>query len=143
MSPAIPDAEALVAGWLRDDVSIEAMDARVASETPKTMQRPWIRVTQLDATDDARSSIEHLLTFMVQLDCYAGEIATTAHAAPAEASLLARRARAVLKDTCGQVLDGVVVSQVRFTGHLRLPDTTMEPARQRVIVTAEVTLHAI
>lgn len=139
----IPDAEALVGGWLREHPDIASMGARVAGRTPSSMTGPWIRVTMLDATDRGSSGTEHLIEYPLQLDCFAGNTAMQAFNGQAEASLLARRARAILHGLQGTQDDGVVVTSVTFGGHFRSPDTTYEPARERVIVTAYVWLHAV
>ncbi len=52
-----------------------------------------------------------------------------------------RTARAVLHALAGTTTDGVVVTRVRFTGHLRAPDTALEPARERVVLTAQLMLR--
>lgn len=137
----IPDAEALVGAWLRDHDDLTALGARVAGRTPNTTTMPWIRVTQLDATPIARSGLEHVIDYMVQLDCYAGADAMADFAGQAEASIVARTARAVLKDLEGTTADGVVVTRVAFTTHLRAPDADMEPARERVILTCLLMMH--
>lgn len=142
MSPlaVIADAEALIGAWLREHDDIAALDARVAGQTPNSLTRPWIRVTQLAAPDESAGT-EHLIDYMVQLDCYAGSDATNGHTGQAEATLLARTARAVLKATEGSTVDGVVVTRVKFSTHMRAPDTAMEPARERVILVAELMMH--
>lgn len=137
----IPDAEALIGAWLRDHPDITALDARVAGRTPDTLTRPWVRVTQLDATPINRSALDYAIDFTIQLDCYAGSDAMSVFNGQAEASLLARTARAVLKAIEGTAADGVTVSRVRFATHLRAPDTMLEPARERVILVAEILLH--
>lgn len=139
----IPDCEALAGGWLREHPDIAAMGARVAGSTPRSMTAPWVRVTQLVATDSASSGIEHLIDYTLQLECYAGEAAQSAFTGQAEASLLSRRVRAVLKGMEGVQADGVVVTRVAFSGDARLPDTALEPARERYVLTAEVMLHAV
>lgn len=139
----IPDSETLIGGWLRDHADITALDARVAPRTPRTTALPWVRVTQLDATPIARAGFEHFIDFMVQLDCYAGAEAMSDFRGQAEASLLARTVRAVLKAVEGTVADGVAVSRVRFSTHLRAPDAALEPARERVVLTAHVMMHAV
>jgi hypothetical protein len=137
----IPDCEALVGGWLREHPDIAALGARVAGSTPRSMTAPWVRVTQLAAPDV--SGVEHLIDYTLQLECYAGEDAQAAHAGQAEASLLSRRVRAVLKGMEGVQADGVVVTRVVFSGDARLPDNALEPARERYVLTAEVMLHAV
>lgn len=138
--PVILDAEQLVGDWLREHADIIALDARVAGNTPDTLTRPWIRVTQLDAPDEG-AGLEHVIDYIVQCDCYAGSDAMRAFDGQATAKLLAATARAVLKATQGTTSDGAVISRVRFSSHLRAPDTTMEPAMQRVILTAELLMH--
>lgn len=137
----IPDAEALVGGWLREHEDIAALDARVAGSTPNSRTRPWIRLTQLDARPIARSRFEYAMDYTLQLDCYAGETAMDAFAGQAEASLLGRTARAVLKALESTTTDDVVVSRVRFSTHMRSPDTTTEPALERVILVADILMH--
>lgn len=139
--PTILDAEALVGAWLRDHEDIEAIGARVAGRTPDSTRLPWIRVTQLDATPIARSGQDYAIDYMLQLDCYAGEDAMRDFVGQAEASALARTARAVLKALEGTTADDVVVSRVMFTTHLRAPDTALEPARERYILIAFVLMH--
>lgn len=139
--PVIPDAEALIGSWLREHGDITALNARVAGRTPDKTTLPWIRVTQLDATPIARSRLEHVIDYMIQLDCYAGSEAMSDYVGQAEASLLARTARAALKALEGTTQDDVVIAGVRFTTHLRAPDTDMEPARERYIITANLLMH--
>lgn len=144
MSPVdtLPDVEALVGGWLAGHSDVAAMDARVASSTPASMSRPWIRVTLL-APEDVAHGLEHLVVFTLQLDCYAGAVAQAAFAGRQEAWTLSARARAVLHAVKGSVGGGVVVTNVGFPGHVRVPDTTFEPARERYVLTVDVTLHAL
>lgn len=139
----IPDAEALIGAWLREHDDIIDLDARVAGRTPNSTTMPWIRVTQLDAPPIARARQDHHIDYMIQLDCYAGATSTAAHTAQAEASTLGRTARAVLKALEGTVTDGVAVNRVRVTTHIRDPDTALEPARERVIIVADVLMHPV
>lgn len=137
----IPDAEALVGGWLRGHPDLIALGARVAGRTPNTTTAPWIRITQLDATVIPRARSEYHVDYTIQLDCYAGAAAMTAHTGQAEASAVARTARAILVGLRATVADGVAVSRVRIATHLRNPDTVMEPARERFILVAEILMH--
>lgn len=138
----LPNVEAIVGDALRNHPDIAAIGARVAGSTPATITLPWIRVTQLDMPD-AGNSLEHLVSPMVQLECYAGKAATNAHAGQMEAWRLKATARAILAGLKGSVTNGAVVTGVVFTGDARIPDTAMEPARERYILTADVTLHAV
>jgi hypothetical protein len=136
----IPDAEALVGDWLREHPAVVALDANVAGRTPTSMSKPWVRVTQLDAR--AVGGLEHLIRFPLQLDCYAGREAMDAGVGQAEAKYLARTVRSILTGLAGATIDGVTVTHVRVLGDMRAPDTTLEPARERVVLTVEVSMHA-
>lgn len=133
----IPDAEMVLGDYLRTHPDVEALEARVAGKTPTTFTLPWVRVTQLDAID--KTGNEHLIDFLVQFDCYAGSVEDGAQG---EASLLRRTVRAALKAAQGQTLDGVVISDVTVTGDVHLPDTTLEPARERYVLSVTVHAHA-
>lgn len=138
----IPEADALVAGWLRAHPAIVSLDANVAGTLPDSITRPWIRVTSFGPDDDETSRLEHLLDYFLQLDCYAGSVSTKAGEGQGEASTLVRTARAVLREKQGQTLDGVVVCEVRFGGMPRIPDTYFEPARERYALDVFVRMHA-
>lgn len=138
--PVILDAEQLVGGWLREHDDITALDARVGGRTPDTLTHPWVRVTQLAAPDEGHG-LERLIDYIVQCDCYAGSRAMSDFQGQATASALAKAARAVLKALEGTTTDGAVVTRVRFSTHLRAPDAAMEPAMERVILTAELKMR--
>jgi hypothetical protein len=134
----IPDGERLVANYLRDhpDILAITIGRRVSGKTPESINDPWVRVTMLDAANQENSRPEHLINYLLQCDCYAGQ-----DGGQPEAKLLARTVRAVLDGMPG-THDGVVVSSVRFTGMARVPDPGFEPARERVVLTAIVWAHA-
>lgn len=134
----IPDAPAIVGSQLRAHPDVVALDARVAGQLPKSFTKPWVKITQLDATNVTGGRPEHLINFYLQLDCYAGG---TADNAQEQASVLGRTIRAVLHDLTERDIDGVVVTQVAFTGDARIPDEAFEPARERVVLDAEVRIH--
>jgi hypothetical protein len=138
----LPNVEALIGDALREHPDITALGARVAGQTPSTITLPWIRITQLDMPDVGHN-LEHLIAPMLQVECYAGKAATDAHAGQMEAWRLKATTRAILKALQATETDGVYVSKVVLLGDARLPDTTMEPARERYILTVEVTAHAI
>lgn len=135
----IPDAEAILGDYLRDHADIQALDARVAGRTPSSQTLPWVRVTQLDATDV--TDVEHLLDHLLQFECYAGKDAMDNFVGQAEASLLGRTVRAVLRSAKGQTLGDAVVTHVSFQGMPRIPDPDFEPARERFILTATIHMH--
>lgn len=135
--------EALVGEWLREHPDVQTLGAHVGGRTPDNAMRPWVRVTLLAATDHPRVHREYLLEYTLQIECYAGKTATDDHAGQAEAWALRTAARQILHSVEGQALDGVVVTQVRFSGDARLPDTTMEPARERYVLTVAIRAHAL
>lgn len=134
----LPDAPAIVGSRLRSHPDVMALDARVAGKLPSSFKKPWVKITQLDATNVTGGDPEHLINFYLQLDCYAGG---TDENAQEQASVLGRTTRAVLHDLTEQEIDGVVVTQVIFTGDARIPDEAFEPARERVVLDAEVRMH--
>lgn len=134
----IPDAEQILGAYLRDE-----LDCNVAGRTPNSTANKWVKLVQLDATDAPGSGAEHLIDFMLQLDCYAGQEAMDDHTGQAEAWLLARTTRALLKAMIAQAFGDVVVTQVTFSGMARIPDKDFEPARERVILTASVWMHPV
>lgn len=135
----IPDIEAVVGPYLRADTDVTALvDAsRILGQAPGTTDDAWVRITQLDARNQTEP-VDHLILFMVQLDCYASKTGLDG-SQQKEATLIARTVRASLKAAAGThddtVITGVSVSQSRQ------PDTDFEPARQRVILTAQVWAH--
>lgn len=138
----IADAEKIVGAFLREHADVVALDANVAGRTPSSITKPWIRVTQLDAAD-APSGHDHLVDYLLQLDCYAGQEAMKDHTGQAAASTLARTARAALKELEATSVEDVVVSEVQFTSMARIPDTDFEPAHERFILDTRVRLHAV
>lgn len=134
----IPDAEKLVSNYLRNHFDVAALAARVVGKTPATTTTAWVRVTQLAANADLDSRADHLVNFMVQLDCYAGSTG-----GQPEANLLARTVREALHEMPDETFVDAVVSSARFVGMLRLPDQDFEPARERVVLTAQVYAHAV
>lgn len=139
----IPDIERTLGDYLRDHGDITALGARVAGQLPKSFTRPWIRVTQLDAREVSRPMNrreEHLINFFVQLDVYAGSEPVNAQA---DASELARVARAVLCAMPDQTFYDLIVTDVMINSHARIPDLDFDPPRERYVVAAEIYAHAI
>jgi hypothetical protein len=134
----IPDAPAILGVRLREHPAVIELGARVAGQIPKSFTKPWVKVTQLDALNVTGGQPEHLISFLIQFDCYAGSEANNAQA---QASLLGRTIRAVLHDLTEQDIDGVVITSVGFTSDARIPDEAFEPARERVVLDADVRMH--
>lgn len=125
------DGEKLVAGYLRDD------GLRVVGKTPDSTATAWVRLTQLDARDLSEPK-DHLVSYLLQLDCYAGKTG-----GQPEANTLGLAVRAALRDLPEAVLDDAVVAEARIVGHARIPDTEFTPARERVVVTVDVRAHPV
>lgn len=134
----IPDAPAIIGSQLREHPAVMALDARVAGKLPASFTKPWVKITQLDATNVTGGQPEHLISYYLQFDCYAGSAADNAQE---QASQLGRTIRAVLHDLTEQDIDGVVVAHVAFTGDARIPDEAFEPARERVVLDADLRIH--
>lgn len=146
----IPDGEKIIGAYLRTNSDITGFasgsGARVVGKTPDSKAAPWIRLTQIDAYNDANVTPDYLITYFLQLDCYAGD-----SGGQPEAQQLGRVARAVLagldgaNQTLGDSIGGTaVISRVRFTNMMRLPDDQgFEPARERIILDTLVTMHGV
>lgn len=132
----IPDAEKIVGAYLRAHPEIVALGASVVPDTPEDRSDPWVRLAQLDVADQS-DRLEYLVSFMLQLDCYAGDANRQG-----EASTLVRTVRAALHTMPQATLADVVVTGVRFGSSPRLPDAAFEPARERYALTAFVSMHA-
>lgn len=139
----LPNIEAIVGTILRTHPDIVALGANVAGRTPATTTGPWIRVTLMAATDSTVSQLERFVQHIVQLECFAGKTSTDDFVGQAEAWHLKSATRAALKGIEGTTSGGAVFSEVTFPGDSRVPDTTMEPARERYILLAAFRAHAV
>jgi hypothetical protein len=117
----IPDAEAILGDYLRSHPNVEAFNARIVPATPDETGAPWVKVTQLDATDVGGSKNEHLIEWFGTFDCYAGKDAGEADGQEV-ASALTRTVRAALKRLEDVDPVGAVTSRVRIVSCPRLPD---------------------
>jgi hypothetical protein len=129
----IPNGEAVLVTYLEEQTG-----EQVVGKTPSDRSTPWVRVTQLDAPSEANSRADHLIPFLFQCDCYAGSDPVTGQA---EASALARSVRAAIVDMVGKH-DGATVTAARIVSMPRVPDTSIEPARERFVLTARVYMHS-
>jgi hypothetical protein len=130
----IPYGQKILSDYLRDEVA-----TRVVSTPPDGDKRgtSWVMVTQLAAPQDPTSRHDHLVEFYFQIDCYAG-----ATGGLPEALTLGRTVRAALVTMPDFSHDDAVVTATRIRGDRSLPDTAMEPSRNRVILTASVWIHS-
>lgn len=140
MTVLIPDAEAVVGRYLRTHPLIGAVGASVGPGVPERTAAPWVKLVQLSAPSDRDVEVDHIVRFMLQLDCYCGRAAQTARRDQATASLLARSVRAALTSMAG-VHDGAATSNARIVSDARVPDTAFEPAMERRSITAIVVMH--
>lgn len=134
----IPNIEAVLFTLL--DAHPDLANVRVAGELPgKNAEQvsPWVKVTLLAATDVG--GVEHLLDYLVQLDCYAGRDATPN--GQTEAVRVSSTVRAVLAAARGSVVDGIVLTGVSVQGMARVPDPAFTPPRQRVALTIAIHAH--
>lgn len=129
----IPDIEKVVAYYLRES---DDFDSRVVGKTPDSIADSWVRLTVLDAPQSPGSSTDYSVAFYLQFDCYAG-----ATGGQPEASELARTVRSLLMDIADADHSGAIVSGARVNGYARIPDTGLEPARERFVLTATVWAH--
>ncbi len=133
----IPDTEALVVAYLRATPTVTALTSRIGTRTPSSVQGQWARVWLIDEGQTRNSGALHLVHPLVQIDCYGSGNADSAHA---EASLLARTIREAIIAMPAATHTGAVVTAGRAAMR-RLPDRELEPARERYIVTCELSLH--
>jgi hypothetical protein len=132
----ILDLEKITGDYLRASSDV---GARVSGQLPKTFVNPWIRVTQIDASNATGNlRVEHLVSYLLQYDCYAGEEADNAQA---QASQLGRTTRAALIDMQDQTLEGAVISGVEVRNDARIPDLDFNPPRERRVLTVEIWAH--
>lgn len=135
----IPDTERAVTHYLLDDTEVAALvGRRVVGKPPSDQSEPFVQVSWLTAAGDPMLSHDYLTASLIQVDCYAGR-----EGGQPEAKLLARTVRAALDVMPAETFDEIDVSAVRFVGFARVADDNFEPARERVIITAEVTAHAL
>ena len=133
----IPDVEKITGKYLREHPAIVALNTRIVGKPPDSRTASWVQLVMLDASKESTSRPEHLVSYLLQLDVYAGE-----DGGQPEAVLLGRTVRAALVAMPDAQHTDAVCSSVRIVGMIRRADTAMEPARDRVIVTADVGLHA-
>lgn len=126
----IENFEKLVSDYLRDEA-----EARVVSKTPDSTSASWVRLTLINAPQEDLA--DHHTGYDVQLDCYAG-----ADGGQPEAMSVAAAVRGALVTIADHDFTGAVASGSMITSFSRVPDTAIEQARERVIITATIYAHA-
>lgn len=133
----LPDIEIVVAAHLRATTAVMLLTQRIGTRTPPNIAGQFVKVTLIDDEQAANSPALHLVHALVQIDCYGSSNRDSAHA---EASLLARTVREAIVAMPQATHTGCVVTATRASSR-RLPDTELDPARERYIVTCNLTLH--
>jgi Protein of unknown function (DUF3168) len=138
MSGGLLDAKAIIRGYLLEQPAIQALEARVVGKTPDTTAKPWVRITLIDPRNATGiNRVEHLVSYYLQFDCYAG-----AHGGEPEAFELAKAVRAALvEDFPNSILEEAVVTDVEAVSMHPLPDTDLDDARARFILDVEIYMH--
>lgn len=130
------DSEGIVGNYLRNHPDVEV---QVLGQFPDTTTKPWVQITLLDASNaTGNSKVEHLVCYYLQFDCYAGGSDLNRSQ---DAFNLAKAIRVALLEAINQSIGGeeeAVVTDVRMTSMPRIPDSKLEPARQRYILEVEV-----
>jgi len=134
----LPDANVLVITYLYQRDDVVALTDRIGTRAPKNLDTPWVRITLLDDQPATRSQALHLTTALLQLDCYGG---ADRDAAQREASLIGRTLREAIVAMPGVEHQGAVVTRARAGSLRSVPDPSMDPARERYILDAEITFH--
>jgi hypothetical protein len=125
------DVEKVIGKYLRTETG-----ARVVGKTPDDTATAWVRLTLIN--DRQQHISDRFREAYVQLDCYAGS-----SGGQPEAIALGNELRAALVTIANGSHEAAVVSGARIEGHSRMPDTDFEPARERIMITATVWLHAL
>jgi hypothetical protein len=130
----IPDIEKIVTDYLRAHADIVALNTRIRVTPPDDKSTSWVKVTKLSAP--SVNSPDHLIEYMTQFDCFAGESGGVP-----EVNTLSRTVRAVVKSMEG-VTGAATITGVHFQDGPRNVDPDLEKARDRVTMTAFIWAHA-
>jgi hypothetical protein len=134
----ILDMVAIVGDYLRSQESVSALVGdRVSHKSPERFDdaKGWVRINKIDATNETGTKeVEHLVSYYLQLDFYAGK--ANRYAEVADLAIAARAALVVLPKV---TLDEAVVTAVGF---LSMPaDTDPDVGREREILDVEIYAH--
>ncbi len=136
----ILNAEALIGKYLRELPALKDLKVKVLGETPpkKDQANPWIRLTLIDPQNATGNTlVEHLVSYYLQLDCYAG-----ATGGQAEAFAVATTARdALIGLSDADPFEEAVVTDADPLSMPRIPDDDLTPTRQRYVLDIEVWMH--
>lgn len=134
----IADAKQLVGDYLRTHPDIVGLDARVSVKMPSNPDQAWVKLSEL-ASNDHSADTDHLVSHLLQMDCYAAK-----GDGAIEANLLGRTVRAALRDLEPADVPGWTPSVVMVNGPRDLGVATeFEPAKDRTMVEAEILFHPV
>lgn len=133
----LPDIEIVVVAHLRATTAVMVLTQRIGTRTPPDVAGQFVKVTLIDDEQAPNVPALHLVSALVQIDCYGSSNRDSAHA---EASLLARTIREAIVAMPAATHTGCVVTAARANSR-RLPDTSLDPARERYVITCDLTLH--
>lgn len=128
----IPDIEKITIQYLKGE-GINAVGA-----TPKDTGLEWVKVQQVGTRQVSAIDQDYFNAHHLQLDCYAS---ADGPEFTGEVNTLYRNVRADLVLMPDATLS-CVVTAVRFSSGIRLPDTDFNPHRQRYVLDAFIYAHA-
>lgn len=134
----IPDIQRVVADFLRDH------GYRAVTKPPSSTQAAWVRVHEIAAPQAGGSTVDEIVTFEVQIDCYAGADAPNETHGQPEANDAARSVRELLlQQLVDDTTNGAQVSAVRISNQFPMADEAFKPARDRWILQASITARSL
>jgi hypothetical protein len=131
----ILDGKKVVADHLRSHSSISSLNCRVVGKPPDDRSTPWIQVTQINATNQGATTVEHLVNYTLQFSCFVGP--NDGHPV---ARSLAHTVRGIIAPGA-PVTAGTVTFTAEPIGETELFDPDSEPAREYVALTANIYMH--
>lgn len=136
-TPLLLNVEPLVGSYLKDISGVKALEARVVSKTPGTTDKPWVRITLLDSSNETGTrQAEHLVAYYLQLDCYGGS-----SGGRDEAFRLVQAVRGALVDLPQlQPFEEAVVTDVAPISMPRIPDPDLG-GRERYLLDVAIYMH--
>lgn len=137
MPSELLNVEPMIGGYLKEVAAVAALEARVVSKTPGTTEKPWVRVTLIDPQNQTGNRlVEHLVSYYLQLDCYAGS-----SGGREEAFALAAAVRGALVELPKvQPFDEAVATDIDPLSMPRIPDSDLG-GRERYVLDIELYIH--
>ena len=129
-----PDVHTAVIAYLAAHEDVGGAGVRVLTQTPDSLNAPWVRVTLLDDPPTDGGITDHHVEAFLQLDVYAGETNNSTVEANALTGLV-REAIRVMKDADHAE---VVVTGARSSRTYMPDDTVGEPVLERYVVSSTV-----